>query len=102
MSCEAPAPEEEATASILSEPETEPEPVAAGQCTPPKDEDSLPSCSAATTSIDASLSEGSDSAPSQRRHVVEAVSFIIEENWGSSEFTCLYRVRVHGDAAVFE
>jgi hypothetical protein len=35
---------------------------------------------------------------SSNRNAVAAVSFIIEENWGNSEYTCLYRVQVHGDA----
>jgi hypothetical protein len=32
------------------------------------------------------------------RNIVAAVSFIIEENWGNPEYTCLYRVQVHGYA----
>lgn len=75
-SCEAPP-------LVKSEPESVP---AAGQCAPPKDEDSEPSCGG----------DGTTSSGAQRQ-VVEAVSFIIEENWGNSDFTCLYRVRVHGD-----
>jgi hypothetical protein len=31
---------------------------------------------------------------------VKAVSFIVEENWGNADYTCLYRVRVHGDKVV--
>ena len=80
--------------STETEPELEPEPegeLQPGQCTPPKDEDSMPSCGDDTQP--ASLSS------SERRYVVEAVSFIVEENWGNADFTCLYRVRVHGDAA---
>ena len=63
MYCESTEPEEEATTSIISEPETEP--VAAGQCAPPKDEDSLPSCSTDAAYIDASSSAGSDSVVAQ-------------------------------------
>ena len=77
----------EEDAPIIPEPEEE-EPLPFGQCAPPKDEESEPSCggdpSSATT----------HSAP---RQIVEAVTFIVEENWGNSEYTCLYRVRVHGD-----
>ncbi|KAL7526044.1 hypothetical protein ACHAXR_003355 [Thalassiosira sp. AJA248-18] len=79
-------------ASLISEPEPEPDPLPVGQCAPPKDEDSAPSCGA-----DASSSASSSESNSVRQ-VVEAVSLIVEENWGNSEFTCLYRVRVHGDA----
>ena len=50
-----------------------------------------------TSSIDAPLSD-----VAQRHHVVEAVSFIIEEHCGISEVTCLYQVHVHGNAAVLE
>eukprot|EP00571_Detonula_confervacea_P011054 CAMPEP_0172305624 /NCGR_PEP_ID=MMETSP1058-20130122/6875_1 /TAXON_ID=83371 /ORGANISM="Detonula confervacea, Strain CCMP 353" /LENGTH=846 /DNA_ID=CAMNT_0013017279 /DNA_START=7 /DNA_END=2543 /DNA_ORIENTATION=+ len=78
---------------LEEEPEPEESLPAAGQCAPPKDEDSEPSCGGDdTTSVSSS---GSSNA---QRQVVEAVSFIIEENWGNSEYTCLYRVRVHGDA----
>eukprot|EP00585_Thalassiosira_rotula_P004608 CAMPEP_0196135906 /NCGR_PEP_ID=MMETSP0910-20130528/4386_1 /TAXON_ID=49265 /ORGANISM="Thalassiosira rotula, Strain GSO102" /LENGTH=843 /DNA_ID=CAMNT_0041396103 /DNA_START=11 /DNA_END=2542 /DNA_ORIENTATION=+ len=100
MSCGAPEPEEEE-----EEDEMESMP-AAGQCAPPKDEDSLPSCGddiAASAKVSSSSSSSLNKARGiRRRHVVEAVSFIVEENWGNSEFTCLYRVRVHGDAAVLE
>mmetsp|Transcript_17397 Transcript_17397/g.36269 ORF Transcript_17397/g.36269 Transcript_17397/m.36269 type:complete len:795 (-) Transcript_17397:54-2438(-) len=54
----------------------------AGQCSFPSDEDEEPSCG--------------DEVASER-HLVEVVSFIIDENWGNADFTCLYRVRVHGD-----
>ena len=60
-----------------------------GQCAPPKDEDSVPSCGGEMDNT---------SQDTHERQIVEAVSFIIEENWGNSEYTCLYRVRVHGDA----
>ena len=50
-----------------------------------------------TSSIDAPLSD-----VAQRQHVMEAVPFIIEEHCGISKVTCLYQVRVHGDAAVLE
>jgi hypothetical protein len=65
-----------------------------GQCSPPKDEDSLPSCGGDDTT--ASTSDG----PGYQRKVVEAVSFIVDENWGNAEYTCLYRLRVHGDAVL--
>ena len=59
-----------------------------GECKPNYDDmEAIPSC-------------GDDSAPdssSSERHVVAAVSFIIEENWGSPHYTCLYRVQVHGE-----
>lgn len=29
--------------------------------------------------------------------VVAAVSFFIDENWGNENFTCIYRIRVHGE-----
>ena len=73
--------------------EEEEESLPVGQCAPPKDEDSEPSCGGDSHS-DAS------SSSSKKRQIVEAVSFIIEENWGKSEYTCLYRVRVHGDAVM--
>merc|ERR1711971_1050348 len=60
-----------------------------GSCRPPVD-DEPPSCG---DEKPAPSSEGRD-----ERHIVEAVSFVIEENWGNSEYTCLYRVRVHGEA----
>ena len=75
------------------EEEEEEESLPVGQCAPPKDEDSEPSCGGDSDS-DAS------SSSSKKRQIVEAVSFIIEENWGNSEYTCLYRVRVHGDAVM--
>ncbi|KAL9184948.1 hypothetical protein ACHAXT_002725 [Thalassiosira profunda] len=74
--------------------EKEPEPeIEPGQCAPPKDEDSVPSCGEdAPTTPSKPSSEGSGA-----RKAIEAVSFIVEENWGG-EYTCLYRVRVHGEA----
>ena len=68
---------------------------AAGQCAPPKDEDSLPSCGGEDTS-----SQSTNRSSKQEPIVVKAVSFIIEENWGNADYTCLYRVRVHGDPFV--
>ena len=55
-----------------------------GSCAPPQDDEVEPSCG------------GDKPGGDSPRHIVEAVSFIIEENWGG-EYTCLYRVRVHGE-----
>lgn len=55
-----------------------------GSCAPPKDDEVEPSCG------------GDKPSGDSPRHIVEAVSFIIEENWGGA-YTCLYRVRVHGE-----
>ena len=72
-----------------------------GQCAPPKDVDSVPSCGADMTSSTVSETtkkfRGGGKTSAQARKLVEAVSFIIEENWGNREYTCLYRIRVHGD-----
>ena len=62
--------------------------IPAGSCAPPKEPDDVPSCGGDTSS----------SSIQSVRQVVNAVSFIIEENWGNNEYTCLYRVRVHGDS----
>lgn len=61
--------------------------IPAGSCTPPKEPDEIPSCGGDTSS----------SSDKSERQIVSAVSFIIEENWGNSDYTCLYRVQVHGD-----
>jgi hypothetical protein len=76
--------------------------VAPGQCAPPKDEDSPPSCGGDATDNSASKasSYGGGGGGGDRRKIVAAVSFIVEENWGEAEYTCLYRVRVHGAAVV--
>lgn len=29
--------------------------------------------------------------------IVAAVSFVVDDNWGNDAFTCIYRVRVHGE-----
>ena len=76
-----------------------PEIVSPGQCTPPKDEDSLPSCGDNNNDI-SHKKESGRSNNSNRRRIVKAVSFIVEENWGNADYTCLYRVRVHGDIVV--
>ena len=73
--------------------------VSPGQCTPPKDEDSLPSCGDNNNDI-SHKKESGRSNNSNRRRIVKAVSFIVEENWGNADYTCLYRVRVHGDIVV--
>lgn len=62
--------------------------IPAGSCAPPKEPDDVPSCGG----------DMSTSSDQSERQIVSAVSFIIEENWGNNEYTCLYRVRVHGDA----
>lgn len=92
-SCQAPPLEEEPEL----EPEYSlPEP---GQCAPPKDDHSEPSCGGdEATPATATSSSSTTTSSGAQRQVVEAVSFIIEENWGNSDYTCLYRVRVHGDA----
>ena len=74
------------------EPISESSSVGAGQCSfPSDDDDAEPSCGGGDLS-------SSSSSSHVERHMVEAVSFIIEENWGNADYTCLYRVRVHGDA----
>ena len=73
--------------------------VSPGQCTPPKDEDSLPSCGDNNNDI-SHKNESGRSSNSNRRRIVKAVSFIVEENWGNADYTCLYQVRVHGDIVV--
>jgi SUN domain-containing protein 1/2 len=37
-------------------------------------------------------------APPQNEHAA-AITVAIEDNWGKDDYTCLYRFRVHGDAA---
>ncbi len=77
-----------------NEPELEVEDyeIPAGSCAPPKEPDDVPSCGGGATSP--------RSSDQSERQVVSAVSFIIEENWGNNEYTCLYGVRVHGAIAV--
>ncbi|KAL7478565.1 hypothetical protein ACHAW6_004324 [Cyclotella cf. meneghiniana] len=69
-----------------------------GECVPNYDDiKSVPSCG-----VDDSDSSAS-SLPSPNkdtRHIIAAVSFIIVENWGNEEYTCLYRLQVHGDAII--
>jgi len=97
-SCEASLEENKHDELELEEDESLP----VGQCAPPKDVDSVPSCGVNTSSRLSTTSKkrrGSSSTTSAgQRQIVEAVSFIIEENWGNRDYTCLYRVRVHGDA----
>jgi Sad1 / UNC-like C-terminal len=39
-----------------------------------------------------------DAATAVQRPLHAAVTFEVLSNYGSSDYTCLYRVRVHGDA----
>ena len=75
--------------------------VAPGQCAPPKDENLLPSCggddTTTTTTSTTKLSSNGKGGVGDRRSIVKAVSFVVEDNWGNTDYTCLYRVRVHGD-----
>ncbi len=85
--------------------ELENESMPVGQCAPPKDIDSLPSCGADATSSTATTTlkkrrGGGATSAARERQIVAAVAFVIEENWGNKEYTCLYRVRVHGDAVL--
>jgi hypothetical protein len=60
-----------------------------GECKPNyEDMSAVPDCG----------SDSSDFPDSTKdeRNIVAAVSFIIDENWGNPEYTCLYRVQVHG------
>ncbi|KAL3792818.1 hypothetical protein HJC23_002625 [Cyclotella cryptica] len=66
-----------------------------GECAPNYDDiDSFPSCGVDNSD---SYVSSSSSSENNTRHIVAAVSFIIEENWGNEEYTCLYRLQVHGD-----
>ena len=59
-----------------------------GECKPNYDDmEAIPSCD----------DDSAQDSSSSERHVVAAVSFIFEENWGSPHYTCLYRVQVHGE-----
>ena len=85
--------EDNASESHRDEPDLEVEgeyEIPAGSCVPPKEPDEIPSCGGDDTS-------SSSFADKSERQIVSAVSFIIEENWGNSDYTCLYRVQVHGD-----
>ena len=64
--------------------------IPAGSCAPPAEPDEIPSCGGDDTS-------SSSFSGKSERQLVSAVSFIIEENWGNIDYTCLYRVQVHGD-----
>lgn len=65
-----------------------------GECTPSYDDmEAVPSCG-----DDGSDPASSSTSSGDKRHTVAAVSFIIEDNWGNPDYTCLYRVQVHGDA----
>ena len=65
-----------------------------GECTASYDDmEAVPSCG-----DDGSDPASSSTSSGDKRHTVAAVSFIIEDNWGNPDYTCLYRVQVHGDA----
>lgn len=88
--------------SCAAKPDTKPKPaedtrmgmgMGAGQCTPNYDDtETIPSCGGDGNT------ESTPPSVESSRQTVAAVSFIIEENWGNDDYTCLYRVRVHGDA----
>ncbi|KAL3771284.1 hypothetical protein ACHAWO_005941 [Cyclotella atomus] len=63
-----------------------------GECKPNyEDMTAVPDCGSDSQDNNIPLTKG-------ERNIVAAVSFIIEENWGNPEYTCLYRVQVHGYA----
>jgi len=64
--------------------------IPAGSCAPPKEPEGVPSCGGGDMPFSSAVDQS-------ERQIVSAVSFIIEENWGNNEYTCLYRVRVHGE-----
>ncbi len=55
------------------------------------------SCSAAKPSCGAEVLDDYDLSQSVEVPPVAAVSIIVDENWGHKYFTCIYRVRIHGD-----
>lgn len=64
-----------------------------GECKPNYDDiEAVPDCGG-----DSDVPSGSSEASLNDRSVVAAVTFIIEENWGHPDYTCLYRIQVHGD-----
>ena len=48
----------------------------------------------------ASCSKEAASCSSPPRFDVAAITLKILENWGSTEYTCIYRFRVHGEASL--
>jgi len=62
-----------------------------------EDEEIGGSCSAETASCSAPpIDLNSNEAPTAE--VVSGITLEILDNWGNEDFTCLYRVRVHGEA----
>ena len=57
-----------------------------GSCTATK-----PSCGS-----DTGLENNDDDQTIVNAPVVASISFVIDENWGNDDFTCIYRIRVHG------
>lgn len=55
------------------------------------------SCSEETTSCSADLDSFQQVRPKTEESVFRAVTFEILDNWGLADYTCLYRLRVHGD-----
>lgn len=63
-------------------------PVPAASCS-----EEAPSCEAEPDPI------GNIHVAPPKESYAAAVTVAIEDNWGKDEYTCLYRIRIHGDAA---
>jgi hypothetical protein len=46
------------------------------------------------------VSVGACSAPPSKFETFAGVEFVVENNWGNVDYTCLYRLRVHGEAKI--